>query len=159
MEWRDILDNLYLWYNEFINWYVAQPIYGQILSIIGIIALLTLIITLIYYIIKGIAYLIYYILKGVYYLLKGIGLLFYKISKGFYKLVSGEKKPNIQIEKEELPNKVTYNNRIMFCSGCGKIMSERMINHLLSRNFAYCDNCGKGQRLIQYQESSILSGQ
>ncbi|MFW9822886.1 MAG: hypothetical protein ACFFE4_08130 [Candidatus Thorarchaeota archaeon] len=156
MEWRDILDNLYLWYNEFINWYVAQPIYGQILSIIGIIALLALIITLIYYIIKGIAYLIYYILKGIYYLLKGIGLLFYKLSKGFYKLISGEKKPNIQIEKEEFPNKEIYNNRIMYCSECGKRMSGRMINHLLSQNIAYCDNCGKGQRLIHYKESSIL---
>ena len=70
MDWRNIVDKIYLMYNEFVEWYLVQPIYGQILAIIGIIALLALAVTLIYYVIKGIAYLIFYILKGIYYLLK-----------------------------------------------------------------------------------------
>ncbi len=155
MDWRDIIDNLTLWYNEFINWYLVQPIYGQILSIIGIIAILTLIITLVYYIIKGIAYLIYYILKGIYYILKGIGLLFYKLCKGFYDLISGEKKLKKQTQNDNLQNAMSIRNNNLYCTECGKRFTEKMINQMLLRNIAYCVNCGKGLRLIKYQEPLI----
>ncbi|MCK4286467.1 MAG: hypothetical protein KAX18_09710 [Candidatus Lokiarchaeota archaeon] len=155
MDWRDIVDNMYLWYNEFIDWYLVQPIYGQILAIIGIIALLALIVTLIYYIIKGIAYLVYYILKGVYYLLKGIGLLFLKITEGFYHLVSGEKKLKKQPHHDNIQSVISVSNTIVYCSECGKRLSEKMINQMLSQSIVYCVNCGKGLRLIEYQEQSI----
>ncbi|MHA2281008.1 MAG: hypothetical protein ACXAC5_09160 [Promethearchaeota archaeon] len=155
MDWRDIVDNLYLWYNEFINWYLEQPIYGQILSIIGIIAILALIIIIVYYIIKGIVYLIYYILKGIYYLLKGIGLMFFKLSEGFYYLVSGKKKPE-KLMKNECPQRIIGGtNKIFYCSECGIVLSAKMVNQMFSQNIAYCVNCGKGLRLIEYQELSV----
>ncbi|MHA2034794.1 MAG: hypothetical protein ACW98X_00080 [Promethearchaeota archaeon] len=155
MDWNNIVDSLNLWYTEFLDWYLVQPIYGQILSIIGIIAILALVITLVYYIIKGIAYLIYYILKGIYYLLKGIGQLFYKLCKGFHDLVSGELNLKKQTKNENLQNPMSTGYKNLYCSECGILLSEKMINQMLSRKITYCVNCGKGLRLIEYQEPLI----
>jgi hypothetical protein len=155
MNWKDIIENSYLWYQEFVDWYSVQPIYGQILAIIGIIAVLALTVTLIFYIIKGIAYLVYYILKGIYYLLKGIGLLFMKISRGFYNLIAGEKNIKKQTQHNDLQNFERVSNTLLYCSECGKKLSEKMINQMLSQSIAYCVNCGKGLRIIEYQEPSI----
>ncbi len=155
MDWRNIVGNLSLWYNEFINWYLVQPIYAQVLSIIGIIAVLALMVTIVYYTIKGIAYLVYYILKGIFYLLKGIGLLFFKLSEGFYHVISGEIEPEKQTQNDNLQNAMSVSKRISYCSECGKSISEKMINQMLSQNIAYCVNCGKSLRLIEYQEASI----
>ena len=146
MDWKNIADTIFLWYNEFVEWYLVQPIYGQILSIIGIIALLALVITLIYYVIKGIAYLFYYILKGIYYLLKGIGLGIFKLCEGFYKLVSGDLKANKQIENNNTYSENQFNGtkyNIIFCTECGKKFSEKMIRKILLNGNVFCVNCGK----------------
>ena len=160
MDWRNIVDNSYLWYNEFVEWYLVQPIYGQILAIIGIIALLALAVTLIYYVIKGIAYLIFYILKGIYYLLKGIGLGIFKLCEGFYNLVSGKSKTKKQTENNNLYignqiNRTDYN--ILYCNECGKRFSENMINKTLSNGNVFCVYCGKEFNLIEFQKLLTLT--
>ena len=155
MDWRDIVNNLHLWYNEFVDWYLVQPIYGQILAIVGIIAILAFVITVVYYIIKGIAYLIYYILKGTYYLLKGIGLGLFKLSEGFYYLVSGEQKQNKHTQNDNCKINLEVNNTILYCSECGIRLSEKMINQMFSSNIAYCVNCGKALKLVEYQEPLV----
>lgn len=160
MDWSNILENIGVWYNIFIEWYLEQPLYGQILVIIGIIALLALVIVLVYYIIKGIAYLIYYIIKGVYYLLKGIGYGFYKLSEGFYFLVSGRTKSltqkNIQINiPNNSPNEYQYN--IGYCSECGRKISEKARLHLETNGMIFCVNCGKELRLSHALKPLTLS--
>ncbi|MFX1325195.1 MAG: hypothetical protein ACFE8N_09565, partial [Promethearchaeota archaeon] len=156
MNWDNIGDTFYLWYNEFIDWYLVQPIYGQILVIIGLIALLALAIIVAYYIIKGIAYLIYYILKGLYCLLKGIGLGFFKLWEGFYYLVSGEEKPSKQSKNEDsrIGNQNFENNSIiLYCSECGQRFSIKMTNHIYARGTVFCANCGKQFRVIKQQKT------
>jgi hypothetical protein len=153
MDWRNIVDSIYVWYNEFLEWYVVQPIYGQILAIIGIIALLSLAVTIIYYVIKGIAYLIFYTLKGIYYLLKGIGLGIFKLCEGFYNLVSGESKSKKQIENNNVNignqfNRI--NSNILYCNECGKRFSEKMMKKILSNGNVFCVNCGKEFNLTEF---------
>ncbi len=155
MDWRDIINNLHLWYMEFVDWYLVQPIYGQILTIVGIIAILALVITVVYYILKGIAYLVYYILKGTYYLLKGIGLGFFKLSEGLYYLVSGEQNPKKQTKNDNCEANLEVNNTILYCSECGIRLSEKMINQMFSSNIAYCVNCGKALKLVEFQERLV----
>ncbi|MFW9877923.1 MAG: hypothetical protein ACFFG0_32985 [Candidatus Thorarchaeota archaeon] len=160
MDWRNIVDNIYMLYNEFIDWYLVQPIYGQILAIIGIIALLTLAVILIYYIIKGIAYLIFYTLKGIYYLLKGIGFGIFKLGDGFYNLVSGKHKSKKQIENNMLPIKVQIsriNTNTLFCNECGRKFSEKMMTNILSNRTVFCVNCGKEYNLIEFQKYLTLT--
>ena len=154
MDWKNITDTIILWYNEFVEWYLFQPIYGQVLSIIGIITLLTLVVTLIYYVIKGIAYLIYYILKGSYLLLKGIGLGIYKLCEGFYKLVSGEIKIKKSSENGNLYsgnqfNAVQSNN--LYCNECGKRFSEKMMRKIQTNGNVYCIHCGKEFNITHFQ--------
>ena len=156
MDWKNIADTIFMWYNEFVEWYLVQPIYGQILSIIGIIVILALVITLIYYVIKGIAYLFYYILKGIYYLLKGIGLGIFKLCEGFYKLVSGKLKANKQIENINANSEDQFNRiqkKIIFCTECGKRFSEKMVRKILLNGNVYCVNCGKEITLNEFQIS------
>ncbi|MFX1345521.1 MAG: hypothetical protein ACFFBC_04675 [Promethearchaeota archaeon] len=160
MDWRNIIDTLYLWYNEFIEWYSVQPIYGQVLAIVGIIALLSLAIVAIYYVIKGIAYLIYYILKGIYYLLKGIGLGFSKLCEGFYNLISGKNKTKKPTENNNLlaGDQINrFNNCILYCTECGKRFSENMMNKILSIGNVFCVNCGKELNLIDFQNHLTLT--
>lgn len=159
MDRDNIVDTIYLWYNEFITWYSVQPIYGQIFVIIGLIALLALAIIVAYYIIKGIAYLIYYILKGVYYLLKGIGLGFFKLWEGFYYLVSGEEKPSKQSKNEDSQietNTFEHNNILLFCSECGQRFSIKMTNHIYASGTVFCANCGKQFRVIKQQKTLLV---
>ncbi|MFX0042616.1 MAG: hypothetical protein ACFE8L_06875 [Candidatus Hodarchaeota archaeon] len=166
MDWSNLVDNIYLWYNRFIEWYLEQPVYGQILVIIGIVVLLALIITLVFYLIKGICYLIYYALKGVYYLLKGIGLGFYRLCEGFYYLVSGKPRPKTQKQEvsheqsddstrlmENRPNNIYCN--IMYCSECGNKFSEKMHNNLKTNRITFCVHCGKRFELIETPNRSI----
>ena len=146
---------------ELVNWFLIQPIYGQILVLVGAIALLALTVVIVYYILKGVAYLVYYILKGVYYLLKGIGLLFYKIFEALYYAISGELKPECcnpaqeqqappQVEKHPEPIILvpkTYqpvNPDVTFCSECGSKFSDSMIRTFSNKGFVYCIHCGKG---------------
>ncbi len=144
-----IFDSINKWYNEFIEWYMVQPIYGQIFAIIGIFVLLALAIILIYYVIKGIAYLVFYIIKGVYYILKGIGYGFFKLFEGFYKLVSGKRKSQVKENIETDEKHIDTNElNIIYCSECGRRFTKKM-NHQLSVNgIAFCVNCGKQFRLI-----------
>lgn len=156
MDWKNIADTIILWYDKFIEWYLVQPIYGQVLTIIGIIALLALVITLIYYVIKGIAYLFYYILKGIYLLLKGIGFGIFKLCEGFYKLVSGDAKKNKHTNNVILPNEDQFNNiqtNITFCTECGSRFSEKMIRKILLNGNVFCVNCGKEFTLNEFQIS------
>jgi hypothetical protein len=171
MDWSNIADKFFVWYNDFIEWYSIQPIYGQILVIIGIVALLALAITLAYYLIKGISYLIYYALKGVYYLLKGIGFGFFKLCEGFYYLVSGKPKPNTQKEdistisdksfeqnedtERSMENRHIYYN-IKYCNDCGNKFSEKMHNNLKTNGITFCVHCGKRFELDVTEKHPIL---
>jgi len=147
-------------WEEIVNWYLTQPIYGQILVLVGLIALLALAVVILYYVLKGVAYLVYYVLKGVYYLLKGIGLLFYKLFEGLYYAISGKTKPEPapaqeqqappQIEKEPepiIPVQSSYQkvqSDVAFCSECGSQFSDSMNQALSNKGFVYCIHCGKG---------------
>ena len=144
-------------WQEIVDWFVAQPIYGQILILVGVIAVLVLAVVIVYYVLKGVAYLVYYILKGVYYLLKGIGLLIYKLCEGLYYIISGKPKPNIlqqqsqpQIRKQIIQyapiqkNSRETHHEVTFCSECGKKFSESMLHTLSENDIVYCIHCGKG---------------
>ncbi len=163
------MDNAYVFgipWQEIVDWYLAQPIYGQIFVLIGIFALLALAVVIVYYVLKGVAYLIYYVLKGVYYLLKGIGLLFYKIFEALYYAISGKPKPEsvpaqeqqaptLVIEEPEpiVPIQKTFQRvhpDVAFCSECGNIFSDSMMHTLSGKGFVYCIHCGKG-----FQANSI----
>jgi hypothetical protein len=155
-----------LW-EDIINWFIVQPIYGQVLILVGVIALLALAVVIVYYVLKGVAYLVYYVLKGVYYLLKGIGLLFYKVFEALYYAISGKPKPESnppdhepqvvpQIEKPPEPitpvqkTYQTINPDVAFCSECGSKFSDSMVQTLSNKGFVYCIHCGKG-----FQSNSI----
>ncbi|NVM34986.1 MAG: zinc ribbon domain-containing protein [Candidatus Lokiarchaeota archaeon] len=145
MEWENVINSIGFWYNVFIEWYNAAPIVAQVFAIIGIITLLALAITLVYYIIKGIAYLVYYIFKGLYLLLKYIGYGFYKLTEGFYFLVSGKLKPSKQENSHMSIQNTTINQYdyiLDYCSECGRKMSERMKLHFEKNGMAFCENCG-----------------
>ncbi|MFX1328275.1 MAG: hypothetical protein ACFE91_09030 [Promethearchaeota archaeon] len=146
MDWENFFNSINMWYNIFVEWYIEQPIYGQIFALIGIIALLALLITLIYFIIKGIAYLVYYIFKGLYYLLRYIGYGIYKLFEGFYFLVSGKSKSSNQIDNqaninENFSSEYPYN--LEYCSECGKKFSEKMKYRFERNGMVFCVNCGK----------------
>ncbi|MFX1329625.1 MAG: hypothetical protein ACFE91_15970 [Promethearchaeota archaeon] len=148
-------------WQEIVDWFLVQPIFAQVLVLIGVFAVLALAVILVYYILKGVAYLVYYILKGVYYLLKGIGLLFYKIFEALYYAISGKPKPECcnppqeqktppQIMQEEepiVPIQKTYQavpTEVAYCSECGNRFSDSMLQNLSSKGTAYCIHCGKG---------------
>ena len=146
-------------WEEIVNWFVIQPIYGQILILVGVFALLALAIVLVYYILKGVAYLVYYILKGTYYLLKGIGLLFYKACEALYYVISGETKPgNVsvqqpvapQIEKQPEPIIPIQKNHqhiqpdAAFCTECGTKFTYIMLKTLSNNGSVFCIQCGRG---------------
>jgi hypothetical protein len=160
MDWNTIIDTLLLWYEEFVEWYLVQPIYGQVLTIVGVIAIIALIITLVYYVIKGIVYLIYYILKGIYYLLKGIGLGFYKLCEAFYYLVSGEQKPGKPFQKDSTtsnePVMKDFSNSL-YCSECGKKFSEKMIQQIYNNGIIFCVNCGTQFKITNFQKPLSIS--
>jgi len=156
MDMKDIFNNINIWYNEFIEWYLVQPIYGQIFAIIGIFVLLALVIILIYYIIKGIAYLVFYIIKGVYYLLKGIGYGFFKLFEGFYNLVSGKRKSQAKEDIETDEKHINKNElNIIYCSECGRRFSNKMNYQLAANGIVFCVNCGKQFSLINALEPII----
>jgi len=160
MIWREIMDTIGFWYNEFIEWYFVQPIYGQILALVGIIAIIAISITLIYYLIKGIAYLVYYIIKGIYYLLKGIGLGIFKLCKGFYNLVSGEYKSVEKSQKNTLHSAISnseFINTALYCTECGRGFSDKMLSHLNKSGTAFCVNCGKEFKLEEFRSSPVLT--
>jgi len=155
-------------WQEIVNWFLAQPLYAQVLVIIGVFAVLVLAVILVYYILKGVAYLVYYLLKGVYYLLKGIGLLFYKLFEGLYYAISGKTKPESspapekqvppQAIKEEEPivpiqkSEQVVHAEVAYCSECGNKFTDSMIQSLSERGVAYCIHCGN-KKTQEYQIS------
>ena len=156
-----------MYWQEIIDWFVVQPIYGQILILVGVIALLALAVVIVYYVLKGVAYLVYYLLKGVYYLLKGIGLLIYKIFEGLYYNISGKPKPGTpqqqnqpQISKtviQTVPIQKSFQDvqpEVTFCSECGNKFSNSMLNTLSENNVVYCIHCGKGFHV----NSTVIEG-
>ena len=158
-------------WQEIVEWFLIQPIYAQILVLVGVFAVLTLAVILVYYILKGVGYLVYYILKGVYYLLKGIGLLIYKIFEGLYYAISGKPKPDKnQDTVQQVPPQVivikqaeetivpiqktvqTVRPEVTFCSECGNKFSDSMVQTLSERGVAYCIHCGN-KKTQEYQMS------
>jgi hypothetical protein len=158
-------------WEEIINWFLAQPVYAQVLVLIGVFAVLTLAVILVYYILKGVAYLIYYVLKGVYYLLKGIGLLFYKLFEGLYYAITGKPKPvkkppteqpiQPQAKQEEepivpiQPSEQIVRPEVSYCNECGNKFTDSMLQTLSERGIAYCIHCGN--KKTQTYEMSIES--
>jgi len=149
-------------WEEIVNWFVAQPLYGQILVLIGLFAVIALAVVIVYFVLKGVVYLVYYILKGVYYLLKGIGLLFYKLCEGLYYAISGKPKPESATEQEQqappqvivvkepepiIPVQKTYQavqSDVAFCSECGSPFSDSMVQTLSNKGSVFCIRCGHG---------------
>jgi DNA-directed RNA polymerase subunit RPC12/RpoP len=160
MDWETFLENIGLWFNTFIEWFIEQPLYGQILVIIGIVALLALTVTLLYYIIKGVAYLVYYTIKGVFYLLKYIGYGFFKLCEGFYLLVSGKSKLKTENNNQNGINTKSSEEKHVFleyCSECGKRSSIKMKNHLEVNEMVYCVNCGTRIEVKQSVQALTIS--
>ncbi len=165
-----------IWWQEIVTWFLAQPLFAQVLVIIGVVAVLVLAVILVYYVLKGVAYLIYYLFKGIYYLLKGIGLLFYKIFEGLYYAISGKPKPQKccetpneqqtqqqqstqqppQVEEEPIvPIQKTpqvVHPEITFCSECGNKFTDTMLESLSTSGVAYCIHCGS-KKTQDYQMS------
>ena len=149
-------------WEEIVNWFVAQPLYGQILVLIGLFAILALAVVILYFVLKGVAYLVYYVLKGVFYLLKWIGLLLYKIFEGLYYAISGKPKPeSAPAEEQQTPPQVivvkepepiipvqkTYHavqSDVAFCSECGSPFSDSMVQTFSNKGFVFCIRCGHG---------------
>ena len=135
MIWKEMMDMIGFWYNKFIEWYFVQPIYGQILALVGIIAIIALSITL-----------IYYVFKGIYYLLKGIGLGIFKLCEGFYNLVSGKYKSVVKSQNKSSQIE-TSNSEFMntgsYCTECGRKFFDKMLSQLYTNGIIFCANCGK----------------
>jgi hypothetical protein len=165
-----------IWWQEIVTWFLAQPIFAQVLVIIGVVAVLVLAVILVYYVLKGVAYLIYYLFKGIYYLLKGIGLLFYKIFEGLYYAISGKPRPPKAEKPQETPQQATQqptqqqpqveeepivpiqktpqvvHPEITFCSECGSKFTDTMFESLSTSGVAYCIHCGS-KKTQDYQMS------
>ncbi len=160
MDWDKFLEDIGIWYNIFVEWYLQQPLYGQVLAIIGIVALLALAVTLLYFIIKGIAYLIYYTFKGIFYLLKYIGYGFFKLCEGFYFLVSGKSKSKVENNTNfNSQNNFSKERRVYleYCCECGQKISYKMKNHLKQNEIVFCVNCGTLLRKNQPVQPVIVS--
>lgn len=174
VDWNNVAETAMYYWEEFMNWFLNIPLYGQVLVVVGIAAILVLTVITVYYILKGVAYLVYYILKGIYLLLKSIGLLFYKLFEALYYAISGKPRPvkqeqetqaqqvSPQVQKEPEPQyiqpikKELYvpNPNAAYCTECGAKFTERMHQQLVERSVAYCIHCGKGFKanMIEIQD-------
>ncbi|MGV9198742.1 MAG: hypothetical protein ACOC44_20505 [Promethearchaeia archaeon] len=158
-------------WGDFIKWYGSLPFYGQLLTIIGIFAIIALVCVLVYYILKGVAYLVYYLLKGIGYLFYYVGLGVYKLFEGLYYLITREHKkqpekilvdlqpiknsPKEPTEcgrinkraKRKDPNPDRYIDPVQvegtkFCPMCGTQFSESARQTLKERGQVFCSYCG-----------------
>lgn len=145
--------NWTVFWQDFAEWFWTIPPFGQFLVGIGLVALIALIVTGVYYLIKGILYLIYYILKGVYYLIKGIILGIYYFFTAIYYVISGKERPKkemiiikeVPVPVVEAPKPETISKDApAFCPGCGVRLPDRMIELMNSNGIAHCSFCGKG---------------
>jgi hypothetical protein len=145
-----------IYWEQFLNWFLEIPLPGQILMIVGVIAILALVCVGVYYLLKGVAYLVYYVLKGVGYLIFYIFKGIYLLIEGLYYLISGKEKPMKQAEVPELemvaqeipkqvvPMKKEVQANVSFCSQCGTKYSETMVHQLDTQGRAFCVHCGEG---------------
>jgi hypothetical protein len=167
VDWRQIADQVLLYWQEFITWFLALPIYSQVFVIMAAVGAIILSVIIVYFTIKGVAYLIYYILKGVYLLLKGIFTGLYKLFEELYYEISGKPKPikessdkkcceqpkapQQSYEEQEIIKPMQKEIQIIqsdavFCSECGSQYTERMLGQLRENGTAYCVFCGKGYK-------------
>jgi len=163
--WDQISDQVLLYWQEFMTWFLSMPIPAQVLMIIGTVASLILAVLIVYFVLKGVGYLIYYILKGVYLLLKGIFEGLYKLFEEIYYDVSGKPKPakkasiseeqkvnppqtyvEPEIIKPMLKEIQTVQTNAVYCSECGSQYTERMLEQLAENGVAFCVYCGKGYK-------------
>jgi len=163
--WNQISDQVLLYWQEFMTWFLSIPIPGQILIIIGTVASLILAVLIVYFVLKGVGYLIYYILKGVYLLLKGIFEGLYKLFEEIYYDISGKPKPVKKAsssEEQKVNQPQTYvepeiikpvlkkveivQPNAVYCSECGSQYTEKMLEQLAENGIAFCVYCGKGYK-------------
>jgi len=164
--WNQISDQVLLYWQEFMTWFLSMPIHAQVLVIIGTVASLILSIFIVYFVLKGVGYLIYYILKGVYLLLKGIFEGLYKLFEEIYYDISGKPKPVKKASSSEeqkvnlsqtyvepdiinpvLKEVETVQSNAVYCSECGSQYTERMLEQLAENGIAFCVYCGKGYKV------------
>jgi hypothetical protein len=164
VDWNQVAEHANFYWQQFLEWFLSIPMYGQVLVIVGAVAVVILAGILVYYVLKGAAYLVYYVLKGVYYLLKAIFIGIYKIFEELYYAISGKPKP-VKIEKSEEPEELepgiepkviseakysAPNNYDMirpnaaYCNECGSEFTPYMKQQLSSNGFVFCIHCGKG---------------
>lgn len=133
-----------------------EPLF-QLLIMVGVIAVVSLVITLVYYLIKGVLYLIYYTLKAVvyitYYSLKGVYLLLKAMVKIAVKILEkvGDfldsifnrditpEKVGAQMEAITVPKTIISPK---FCPICGNAFDEIMDEVLHKEGHAFCQSCG-----------------
>jgi len=162
VDWNNVAETAMYYWEEFLNWFLNIPLYGQVLVVIGIAAIVVLTVITVFYILKGVAYLVYYILKGIYLLLKSIGLLFYKLFEALYYAISGkprqikqeqeekqvypqgQKEPEVQPMQPVIKELYELESNAAYCTECGAEFTERMHQQLADRRVAYCVHCGKG---------------
>ena len=163
VDWYQFAEHADFYWQEFLEWFLSIPMYGQAIFIIGVAAVLVLVGILVYYILKGAAYLVYYILKGVYYLLKAIFMGIYKIFEELYYAITGKPKPiKEESEKEEeveqviepkavsqvkdsAPNEYDFvQPSATYCSECGIEFTAHMKEKLSANGSVFCIHCGKG---------------
>ncbi len=155
----DIVNIIGKQWEEIVRWFGIQPIYAQILILVGVIALLALVITLVYYIFKGAAYLVYYLLKGAYNLLNGLGLLIYTALETLYYEITGKPKPGTELNPQSdspqtdknpepiAPVQKNYQQiepDAIFCTECGSKYTDSMMHTLSNNESVFCIHCGKG---------------
>ncbi len=146
------------------DWYFSLPLFGQVLIVLSIIAILALIFAIIFYIILGLGYVVYYLLKGLYYLLKEVGHLLLRLSRAIYRMMfdQGTHQPDhLHQQKIQSPTEVhstlikkqknlnappleLIDSQIKFCNECGAKFTLKMKEFLNSRGLVYCEYCGKG---------------
>ncbi|TFG25812.1 MAG: hypothetical protein EU533_00680 [Promethearchaeota archaeon] len=163
VDWHQFAEHASFYWQEFLEWFLSIPMYGQALVIVGAVAVVALAGILVYYVLKGVAYLIYYILKGVYYLLKAIFMGIYKIFEELYYAISGKPKPIKEESKKEEEVAQVIEPKIIsqikdsapseydlvqpnatYCSECGSEFSAHMKEKLSANGSVFCIHCGKG---------------
>ncbi|MFX1375299.1 MAG: hypothetical protein ACFFA0_05765 [Promethearchaeota archaeon] len=155
VDWNIFKTNWDIIWNDPIGWFLELSLFGQLVLLIGIIAIAIGLIFLTYYILKGLAYLLYYLFKGIYFLFKGIFVGLSKLFKGLYYAISRKqkKKEKITLHAPEtsmmsfqrFPAYVERNNLNIpsYCTECGQKLTESMQSLLVSRGIAFCFHCGK----------------
>ena len=166
VNWNAIADQMFLYWQEFLQWFLSIPVYGQVLVIVGAVAVLILAGIIVYYVLKGVAYLVYYILKGVYLLLKGIFLGIYKLFEELYYAITGNPRPikkelepeveadipktHVQESEVETPPVIKQVSPIQpdatYCSECGNQFTNQMQQKLHENGNVFCIYCGKGYK-------------